>query len=191
MIYVYSHIPIRVVPFLHLRIINTHCYLQSIQSNTILQSVHRFSTGLSSSGYKYRNYARTSAIQHLNIHNCKLQTTIQFHTILDHTYPRNTTNQTLSMYRQPLGKYVAITTAHLILVNISFSNSFSALWLTVNSVTSEAVMQTTTSFSQLSEALHLLSERLSYSYCVMHFVIFLRKRQRDGSQSHNQYPLQP
>ena len=57
------------------------------------------------------------------------------------------------MYRQPLGKYVAITTAHLLLVNISFSNSFSPLWLTVNSVTSEAVMQTATSFSQLSEGL--------------------------------------
>ena len=65
----------RVVPFLHLRIINTLCCLQSIQSNTILQSVHRFSTGISRSGYKYRNYARASAIQHLNMHNFKLQTT--------------------------------------------------------------------------------------------------------------------
>lgn len=44
-------------------------------------------------------------------------------------------------------------------------------------------MQTATSFSQLSEALDLLSERLSYNYCVMHFVSFANAKEMGASRT--------
>ena len=151
-----------------------------MQSNTILQSVHRFSTGLSSSGYKYRNYARAPALSSILTYTISNYKQLISYNIGSYVPAQHDQSNTFNV-PPTLRQIRCHATTHLLLVNFSFSKLFSALWLTVNSVTSEAVMQTTTSFSQLSEALHLLSERLSYSYCVMHFVIFLRKRQRDGS----------